>query len=158
MKRPPRTSEEEIVKLQQDVRLLWESVEALLPEEFAALLKSYGDCGTLGEAMVWHDKVIEKIMATAEPREGASNRVRCPLCKGSSTSPYDDGFVYPGGLRRHLEGEANARECPIMRASRIRAVDYALDARAQEFRRHLPRVTADENKRRLARRKREGAT
>ena len=148
MKRCPRSSEEEIVKLREDVEGLWRGVEALLPEELRDLLKSYWECSTVEEAIKWHGEVVARIMASAEPQPGSPARVLCPLCKGSATSPYDSGFRYPTGLLRHLTGEHNAYECPIMRASRVRAIDYTFDKHAQEFRRHLAKLSAEMENRR----------
>ena len=51
-------------------------------------------------------------------------RARCPLCRDSSSSPYSEGFSVPEGLRRHLIGWGNARQCSVMEAACALARDH----------------------------------
>jgi hypothetical protein len=76
--------------------------------------------------------LVEHLLGHAKPQpwqemrgvSSISDRARCPLCGGSSDNPHgEEGFAYPEGLRRHLAGSYNARQCNVVKA----AVDLAWD-------------------------------
>jgi hypothetical protein len=136
---------EEIKRLREEIAFLRQAVRRLLPEKAADLLSSYHDCGSLDDAIRWEATVAEQVLDLAEARPGREmgsplglvERAYCPLCKGSSQSPYQKGFAFPDGLLKHLRGERSAHECLIMREARMWALDYVQDEFAQRLRRRL---------------------
>jgi hypothetical protein len=43
-------------------------------------------------------------------------RLLCPICL-DRPDMYAEGFLWPEGLRRHLDGWGNQRQCPVMAAA-----------------------------------------
>lgn len=73
----------------------------------------------------WLEGVVGQLLDLANPEPTYSeNRAPCPLCRGSSKSPYSTGFSFPEGLRRHLLGAYNADQCEVTRAALELATDY----------------------------------
>ena len=88
---------------------------------------------------VWAGDVIKEVLASTEPEKTSPGkrqrlasgsvaiypdtaRAPCPLCGGgresfTMDSPDLEGtFSLPEGLRRHLEGYGNMRQCPVLKA------------------------------------------
>lgn len=99
-----------------------------LPSTTERLLLDYYSCKDRSEANKWLEHVVEELIGTAVPIEGSGRwgpeRAICPLCKGSSNSPFDEGFALPEGLRRHLSGWGNARQCVMTEAAFQMAWDH----------------------------------
>jgi len=61
------------------------------------------------------DELINMIVENTKPDKESSYRPEavCPLCGHTPQTIYSTGFAYPEGLRRHLEGYGNAKQCII---------------------------------------------
>src|ERR1700722_10153777 len=88
------------------------ALRSVLPEATHDLLTSDHACLTRADVWKWHDEMIESVLKMAQiiPKPG-SERAYCPLCGGSTTAPYTQGFDFPNGLTVHLRGERSAHEC-----------------------------------------------
>jgi hypothetical protein len=109
-----------IRRLEQDLHDSNYAIVNLMSEDVAAGLLSYYSCQTRHDYYEWRRDIIDRIGKLAEPSPKASffrERGSCPLCKGGSSGPYDQGFTLPEGLRRHLEGHGNTRICPVTKAA-----------------------------------------
>src|SRR5690606_27369685 len=93
-------------------------------------------CKTRKQAYDWHYKAIETILESVSPmppekmgdNSAGNPRAYCPLCRGSSNNISGlEGFAYPEGLRRHLEGSFNARKCDVMKAALALALEHVAD-------------------------------
>jgi hypothetical protein len=74
--------------------------------------------------------LVEEILALAKPtmeqREAqawnyGATQIPCPLCGRISSAPYAEGFTWPEGLRRHLEGSHHANACAVTRVAYMAA-------------------------------------
>lgn len=127
-------AKDEIKRLRES---LWEarrSLISLVPQELSSILLSYYSCSDRREADSWWADIIQQIISSTKilsASEGSyrSDRAYCPLCSEGSSSPYERGFSHPEGLRRHLEGYGNVRQCSVMKA----AFNLALDSWNAEF-------------------------
>jgi hypothetical protein len=72
--------------------------------------------------MVAEQVIASAVLIVDHPYLG--QRALCPLCRDSSSSPYSEGFSVPEGLRRHLTGWGNVRQCRVMQAAAELARDY----------------------------------
>ena len=99
-----------------------------MPEDMRGLLTRYYSCRSRAEAHQWEADVIETLLnkATLLPRDrfSLSDRVYCPLCRAGSSSPYEEGFSHPEGLRRHLVGWGSMRQCSVLAAAMKLARQY----------------------------------
>lgn len=78
-----------------------------------------------GEVYAWFELVMGRVLEIARPLSPEErtdqtydgDRARCPLCGGSANDYYNpnNGFAYPEGLRRHLLGANNNRQCNVSR-------------------------------------------
>lgn len=96
----------------------------LMPDGMRQLLKSFRDCESPAAARGWLERIAGDLIASAEPlkrttESSAPARARCPLCRGGtqSRSPQDEGYSLPEGLRRHLIGFSNVRQCVVTTAA-----------------------------------------
>lgn len=124
----------EIDKLRSD---LWFSRMALVgiaSPEFRDLFAGIHGCKSRKEAWDWLRSTTERAVDRAKPNppeemgdlRDSTPRSYCPMCWGSSHNIHRiSGFAYPEGLRRHLEGEHNARQCEVMKAAFALACDAA---------------------------------
>lgn len=101
---------------------LWEARHTLcdsLPEQVQKVLRTYYDCVTLEDTYAWLHDVADDLIDLAEPLPRGhfhlGDRACCPLCGDGSSTPYEEGFALPEGLRMHLEGKGNARQCSILK-------------------------------------------
>lgn len=111
--------EKTIERLRQE---LWEARYTLydsLPEQVQKVLSTYHDCVTVEDTYAWLHDVADDLIDLAEPLPRGhfhlGDRARCPLCGDGSSTPYEEGFALPEGLRMHLEGKGNARQCSILK-------------------------------------------
>lgn len=121
--------QDQIRKLEEDVYRLRRSIIDLMPENLEKLLGSYYSAKSKSERYQWVDQVADEITNLATPLEPPNSyfspdRARCPLCGGTSQSPYADGFTLPIGLQRHLVGYGNVHQCPVFEAAEALARDY----------------------------------
>lgn len=68
-----------------------------------------------GDVFDSSSELIGMIVENTKPDKESSYRPEavCPLCGGIPQTIYSTGFAYPEGLRRHLEGYGNAKQCII---------------------------------------------
>jgi len=104
--------------------------------EFQDLLHGIFSCKRRKEAYEWQRIATEKIIERVKPSPAKEMgdvphngpRAYCPMCGGSPDNIYQiQGFAYPEGLRRHLEGSFNARQCDVMKAALAIAFETAED-------------------------------
>lgn len=127
-------AKEEIKRLREN---LWEArrnLIGLIPHELSSILLSYYSCSNRREADSWWADIRQQIISRAKILSGAEGsyfekRAYCPLCGEGSSGPYDTGFSHPEGLRRHLDGYGNVRQCRVMKA----AWDLALENWNKQF-------------------------
>jgi hypothetical protein len=101
----------------------------LMPKNVQEILRSYSGCQPRDETHSWTDDVAKKVIALAKvPPEESSrygrDRAYCPLCGDGSSSPYQRGFSVPEGLRRHLIGWGQTRQCDVTHAAEMLARPY----------------------------------
>jgi hypothetical protein len=123
---------EEVRELRSDLWTVRYSMLQLMRPELEALLTSFFSLKATDKPYRWADELVEKLLDHAKPRpsremggvSSSSDRALCPLCGGGSDNPHgEEGFAFPEGLRRHLSGSYNARQCVITKA----AIDLAWD-------------------------------
>jgi hypothetical protein len=100
--------------------------------ELVALLREQVSCKSSEDVYDWEQRSAESIIETAGQTENPAGRnwdgrlrVLCPLCGDGPQSPYDDGFLLDEGLRRHLLGTYNSRQCSVFQAAHQMALDRA---------------------------------
>ena len=115
--------EQELRQLREDVSRARHTVIELMPDEVQSVLSTF-KCETFEELSDWCRDAAEKIVGLADARpasemgeyRGSGTRAVCPLCGRDSRNPTGyKGFVVPGGLIKHLTGDGNANQCPVMR-------------------------------------------
>lgn len=96
------------------------------------ILAGYARCEDLDEVDEWRQKTTAALIKAAWVRPGeemgdpSSPRAICPLCRqGAITDRGAQGFSVPGGLRRHLLGELNSRQCRVFHAAEQLAWEHA---------------------------------
>ncbi|AJX80459.1 hypothetical protein BG97_3216 [Burkholderia pseudomallei 7894] len=100
--------------------------------ELVELLRDQYSCKTFDEVRDWAQHTADSIIESASRTETPAGRnwdgrlrVLCPLCGDGPQSPYDDGFLLDEGLRRHLLGTYNSRQCSVFEAAHQIALDRA---------------------------------
>ncbi len=125
---------EEVRKLRSELWSTRRDLIGLMKSDIEALLTSYYSVPMPDGPYPWADQLVEKLLehATARSRHdmggisSLSDRALCPLCGGGSDNPYgEEGFAYPEGLRRHLAGSYNARQCAVVKAAIELAWDHS---------------------------------
>jgi hypothetical protein len=108
------------------------TIIGLMQPELERLLWGQVSCKTFEEVRKWVDDTAESIIEFAAHTENPAGRnwdgrlrVLCPLCGDGPQSPYDDGFLLDEGLRRHLLGTYNSRQCSVFKAAHQMALDRA---------------------------------
>lgn len=121
---------EEISRLREELYILRSDLIRLMPDEIAKALTDFRKCNSERDFNSWCSVAIETIIQSSKKSAVASSdgRVHCPLCGAgttviTSTSQYEAGFTFPEGLKRHLEGFGNVRQCFITRAAFKKAFD-----------------------------------
>jgi hypothetical protein len=141
-------AEDAIRRLKSDLYEARTTIIELMPEDIQRLLTSYYSCESRQQTYGWAESVADEIVESAEvlPRQQGfyfSDRAYCPLCGHGSESPYESGFAVPEGLRRHLVGWGNTRQCRVMEAALYLAGDYWHDKfHAAEQAEEAPSVNA----------------
>lgn len=115
-----RPVEDPVVRsLRDDLWYARHTVVALMPEEAKTILESYYHCVTVEDTETWVRGIADDLLALAVLLpEQRSERARCPLCGSGAQTAYAEGFALPEGLRMHLEGKVNSRQCPVVEAAR----------------------------------------
>lgn len=108
-----------IERLEKELDESRHAILRLAPDDVQSILQSYYFCKTREEAIRWEKEIIEKVIEVAISRingddESFFGQTPCPLCRRSSTSPYQRGYLIPKGLQRHLSGRGHAIKCDVM--------------------------------------------
>jgi hypothetical protein len=97
----------------------------MVPPRAQAILGSYSSCESRAGTSHWKDNIAEKILELAEILPDQDDRrAYCPLCGEGTSSPYEEGFSVPEGLRRHLIGWGRGQKCDVVEASEMLAREY----------------------------------
>jgi len=122
---------ETIELLKEELESLRYSLLHLLPWEMSTLLTSFYKCKSRKDTYQWLNNVVQQIIDSvpAQPEARINSwmqeRAKCPLCNRTPDSPYNnDGFTLPEGLRRHLVGYGNTRQCLFTETAKKMARDY----------------------------------
>jgi hypothetical protein len=112
---------ERIKRLEHELYQVRQTIIHLMPENIRAILWGYRDCTDRAATHRWEDEAADQLIELAHvltSEEGSYwwERAYCPLCRDGSTSPYQSGFAVPEGLRRHLVGWGNVRQCDVTAA------------------------------------------
>ncbi|WP_431107551.1 hypothetical protein [Variovorax paradoxus] len=114
-------SEELIRRLKDELFEARHAVIELMPPAVRSVLDSHYRCVTAEDTYTWFEDVVDDLIELAEVLPPVpfyfGQRANCPLCGCGPDSPYDKGFALPEGLRMHLQGKGNARQCSAMRAA-----------------------------------------
>jgi hypothetical protein len=105
-----------------------EHMQNMLPTLQKILDSGLADLKTTDERWKWQQDAEEKIIKATFPLPAfmmgdyfsMTPRTHCPLCGDGVIPNYGvhlQGFAYPDGLRWHLEGSHNMRQCPDVRAA-----------------------------------------
>lgn len=116
-----------INRLKNDLSEAYVAIIDLMPEDIHGILISYRSCMNRLESRRWIDEACDQIIELAKilpPYNAYSHRACCPMCGAGNDQFYVSGFTVPEGLRRHLIGWGNVRECGVMRAARKLATEY----------------------------------
>ena len=102
------TSENKIRKLENHLYDARQVIVSLMPPKVNEIAQDYFWIQTRADAYEWIEKLIEATIeiawSLAEKTRYSEARADCPLCKRGSLGPYAEGFLLPGGLRKHLLG------------------------------------------------------
>ena len=123
-------ADERIARLEAELDEARRDIVDLAPAELWDVLHGYITCGSREEHHRWRLDLVAAVIDRAVPDPATLSwqpRALCPLCRGGSSSPHQGGFTLPEGLRRHLEGFGNVRQCPVTRAAFRLARDYLRD-------------------------------
>lgn len=132
-------AQEQIRKLKEDLFRTRRALVQMTGEDADRILSSYYSDMKRTEdeyensrrmANRWLESVVDDVLLLARPQDvdqsgHGPDRALCPLCHGSSQSPYATGFAIPEGLRRHLLGENNSNRCMVTEAALGLAEGYA---------------------------------
>ena len=111
-----------IRNLKDELHMAQRTVIELMPSAEQSILSSHHQCVTISDTNGWLQNISEDLIALALPLRRVAqfqigDRAMCPLCGGEAQSRYEHGFALPDGLRMHLEGSGNARQCPVITAA-----------------------------------------
>ena len=123
-----RSSDDKIKRLKEELWFARKTIIELLPGPFSDLFRGYYSCNNRSESIEWMNnllaEIIENTSVIESPHSYFGDTARCPLCGATSSDPYRDGFTFPEGLRRHLEGYGNTHQCSVMREVEALVWDY----------------------------------
>lgn len=110
--------EGKLQRQEYDLYIARRAVIDLLPEAARLVIDTYHRSSTPTERYEWERDIIEAILELAVEIEPANlygrPRGYCPLCNRGSSGPYESGFSLPEGLKRHLTGWGNTRQCVVI--------------------------------------------
>ncbi|MFM0097116.1 hypothetical protein PQQ87_16005 [Paraburkholderia nemoris] len=125
---PSNPLEDRIKTLESELYMARASIIGLMPDPLRAPLHSYYSVKSREDSYRWREDVAQQIIdqATILPQTVGylGDRAMCPLCGDGSSSPYEKGFSMPEGLRRHLVGFGNTRQCVVTLAAFALARDH----------------------------------
>jgi hypothetical protein len=115
-----RPFEEKARILENKLYLARKTIVDFMAPTFADALTDFRSCSSHRDFSEWQGRVIDLIVSKAEVDPKMSHfeeRGLCPLCKGGTRGPYDEGFKIPSGLEKHLFGQGNTSQCPVTEAA-----------------------------------------
>ena len=89
-------------QLERELYSARQTIIDLMPPPVRRILTGMYGCETRDGAYRWRDTVIKELIELSTETNPETSRAHCPLCNGSASSPYVEGFALPEGLRRHL--------------------------------------------------------
>jgi hypothetical protein len=117
---PPIIQEERIRRLKDKLDELRRNVIHSVPDKFQEMLTRWGELEPDFKPYMWQIDLVNKVIENTEvipaANEYSKDRARCPLCNGCPEL-RSDGFAFPIGLGRHLDGYGNQRQCHVVRAA-----------------------------------------
>ncbi len=122
MRQYDQTANDVIRHLRDDLNTARRVVIGLMPEQVRKVFEICYGCKSSDDMYQFEQNIIEKLLDLAWPRPAeemrehfsSTDRAYCPLCGSSARSIYGgEGFAFPDGLRRHLEGSCGAHQCPV---------------------------------------------
>lgn len=143
MRRSQVDLEAEVARLRGELWSVRTALTTMASRDFLDLFHGIFSCKSREGAYDWFRFAVEKTLERVKPRQAQEMgdvsyngpRAYCPMCGGSADNIHHiQGFAYPEGLRRHLEGSYNARHCDVMKA----ALDLACEAAETAQRRARP--------------------
>lgn len=103
------STDDRIRRLEDELYRARRTILDLLPPDIKEVVDRFWHLKTRREAHDWHTAVADAVIALpwpfAEETRYSGTRAYCPLCKSGTSSPYEEGFKLPDGLRKHLLGE-----------------------------------------------------
>lgn len=98
--------------------------------DLQGLLSAYRSAHDFDQVDEWRRAAAATVLTAALVRPGEEMgdprwpRALCPLCRQGAQGTRDvRGYAVPEGLRRHLLGELNSRQCPVFAAAEAIARD-----------------------------------
>ncbi|WP_109477529.1 hypothetical protein [Paraburkholderia sp. C35] len=120
--------EKRVRGLENELFAAREAILSLMPAPLQAALTGFYTVESRDEAHQWREEVVQIIIDHAKPLPNITvsfgKRAMCPLCGEGSPRPNDDGFLLPDGLRRHIFGLGNGRQCVVSKAAFALAKDH----------------------------------
>lgn len=146
-------AKETIKRLEEYLYEAREDLINLVPYDLSNILLSYYSCVNRSQANGWRESIIDKILSHAKllsRDEGVyfGDRAYCPLCGKGTSAPYEKGFSHPEGLRQHLDGYVQSRQCSPMKAAYSLAVSHWNQKFGEDERREAEEKIKDEAERR----------
>lgn len=106
-------------RLLEQIQHLRKDMLGILPHPFPRLLRDWQGNETVEKILATVKAAPTTVVQTDPVVRHDRSRVYCPLCRseGNNTASQTKGLSFPEGLRRHLCGENNARQCCVMEAA-----------------------------------------
>lgn len=114
-----------IKKLEEELDWALYAIINLMPYEINRVLRGFYGAESMRDIYDWEQRTLDFIISQATVR-GIYTRdyAHCPLCGKGPNSSYGQGFAFPDGLLRHLEGRSGAHKCSVMKAAWKLAINY----------------------------------
>jgi hypothetical protein len=144
--------DDEIRQLKNKLYSARSPIVDLMPKDIADLLQNHRGCESRADTYKWQSDVVDTIIDKAiflpeRVSYSGVQRAYCPLCRDGSQGPYDEGFAISEGLRRHLIGWGNVRQCRVTDAAFALASEY-WDSTVEEAERRKRAAASEEKARR----------
>lgn len=120
MKPKSEDKDRQIADLKSALYFARQTIMDLMPPDAREVLSAHWHCDTLKDVAAWNTWAVGKVMQMAKAKPGEQMgdmpgrmRAYCPLCGGGVQSPGPEGYAFPTGLLRHLEGSHRSHRCPV---------------------------------------------
>lgn len=125
-------AEERVRKLEEELYMVRHVLIHMAGPEAEKILHSPAELTSSAEVWDWLRKAVEQLLDLTKPRSAeeredrfdSRDRAVCPLCGDSAMDVYHpgNGFAFPEGLRRHLLGVHNSRQCDVAKVAFDQAI------------------------------------